>query len=149
MPLESPKLLTMMLAIAISMAMLVSRGQARFQPQVQAKVEAEAQVQFVLPDPLKCWGSIREAGVCANEVEDLILNGQIPSSVISPACCTALVDLGQNCWSNLFPFNPFFPAAVESYCAAVNGGSDLAPAPAENGAKMGSDSVDKSFSWGA
>ncbi|KAH7861129.1 hypothetical protein Vadar_021933 [Vaccinium darrowii] len=71
MPLASPKLLTMMLAIAISMALLVSPGRARVHLQEQAEAEAEAQaqvqVQFVLPNPLKCWGSIREASFATVE----------------------------------------------------------------------------------
>ncbi|KAE9455874.1 hypothetical protein C3L33_12225, partial [Rhododendron williamsianum] len=159
----------MMLVIAISMAMLVSPAQARVQAQAQTNVQA--QVQFALPDPLQCWASIKKAIGCSNEVEDLILSGEITSTTaISPICCTALVDLGQNCWSKLFPLNPFLPAAVGSYCAAANGGVDVAPGPAESGAEstaatnggvgivpepaesgaeMGSDSVVKFFFWGA
>ncbi|KAI8570608.1 hypothetical protein RHMOL_Rhmol01G0048800 [Rhododendron molle] len=149
MPSASPKLVTMMLVIAISMAMLVSPGQARVQP--QAQTEVQAQVQFALPDPLQCWDSIRKTRGCSNEVEDLILSGEIISTTaISPICCTVLADLGQNCWSKLFPLSPLLPAAVGSYCAAVNnGGVGIAPGPAESGAEMGSDSVVKFFFGGA
>ncbi|KAF7153038.1 hypothetical protein RHSIM_Rhsim01G0055100 [Rhododendron simsii] len=170
MPSASPKLVTTMLVIAISVAMLVSLGQARVQPQAQTDVQAP--VQFALPDPLRCWASIRKTRGCSNEVEDLILSGEIISATaISPICCTVLADLGQNCWSKLFPLNPLLPAALGSYCAAVNnGGVDIAPGPtesdaeltvvanggvdvapehAESGEEMGSDSVAKFFFWGA
>ncbi|XP_058215808.1 uncharacterized protein LOC131326913 [Rhododendron vialii] len=151
MPSASPKLVTMMLVIAISMAMLVSPGQARVQAQAQIDVQAQAQVQLGLPDPLQCWASIRKTRGCSNAVEDLILSGEIISTTaISPICCTVLADLGQNCWSKLFPLNPLLQAVVGSYCAAANnGGVDVAPGPVESGAEMGSNSMAKFFFGGA
>ncbi|KAB1208944.1 hypothetical protein CJ030_MR6G001697 [Morella rubra] len=42
------------------------------------------------------------------------------------ACCEAITKISDSCWTELFPFNPFFPSMLKNYCAS-SGGAEPSP----------------------
>ncbi|KAK8476740.1 hypothetical protein V6N11_046763 [Hibiscus sabdariffa] len=68
----------------------------------------------------QCWSSLTKVNGCGTEILESIAGGLMQTSVpISHGCCRAIVKIGHDCWSKMFPPNPFFPFAedmVWSYC---------------------------------
>ncbi|KAL4303708.1 hypothetical protein GQ457_10G003560 [Hibiscus cannabinus] len=60
----------------------------------------------------KCWSSLNKVSGCVEEIFESLAAG-LTGATISPACCRAIVKLGQHCWSMMFAYNPFFPIAEE------------------------------------
>ncbi|KAK8655233.1 hypothetical protein V6N13_107821 [Hibiscus sabdariffa] len=68
----------------------------------------------------QCWSSLNKVNGCGTEIlESLAGYLALQGTSISPACCRAMVKLGHDCWSKMFPYNSFFPIAEDilwSHC---------------------------------
>ncbi|KAJ4708997.1 ECA1 gametogenesis related family protein [Melia azedarach] len=72
--------------------------------------------QFV-PDLQKCWSSLTRIPSCLVEIYGSFSFGQIRK--IGLACCTAIYQISDSCWSNMFRYNTFFSAELlKKFCAA-------------------------------
>ncbi|MBA0853628.1 hypothetical protein Goshw_020016, partial [Gossypium schwendimanii] len=59
---------------------------------------------------------------CIMEIFNSLSGGQM-FTIISPACCNAIMKLNDVCWPKLFPFYPNFSLYLKNYC----GGTTEAP----------------------
>ncbi|KAG4133568.1 hypothetical protein ERO13_D08G101100v2 [Gossypium hirsutum] len=70
----------------------------------------------------KCWSSLSNVNGCIMEIFNSLSVGQM-FTIISPACCNAIMKLNDVCWPKLFPFYPNFSPYLKNYC----GGTTEAP----------------------
>ncbi|MBA0736622.1 hypothetical protein Gogos_010157 [Gossypium gossypioides] len=63
----------------------------------------------------KCWSSLSNVNGCVTEIINSFFGGQM-FTIISPACCNAIMKLNDDCWPILFPFYPYFPPYLKNYC---------------------------------
>ncbi|KAJ4708994.1 ECA1 gametogenesis related family protein [Melia azedarach] len=68
-------------------------------------------------DVQKCWSSLTSIPSCLTEIYGSFSFGQIGK--IGPACCTAIDQISDGCWSNMFRYNTFFsPELLKKFCAS-------------------------------
>ncbi|KAB1208948.1 hypothetical protein CJ030_MR6G001693 [Morella rubra] len=75
-------------------------------------------------DIQQCWSHLANARGCLSEIFGSIFRGRIGSFGL--ACCEAITKISDSCWTELFPFNPFFPSMLKNYCAS-SGGAEPSP----------------------
>nr|XP_009595110.1 uncharacterized protein LOC104091470 [Nicotiana tomentosiformis]XP_016451382.1 PREDICTED: uncharacterized protein LOC107776079 [Nicotiana tabacum] len=69
------------------------------------------------PDSItKCLTSVNDVPNCIEEIITSFLSIQL--HLLGPQCCKAALDIDDGCWPKIFPFNPFFPPAIKSFCSA-------------------------------
>ena len=79
-----------------------------------------------------CMASIRGTEGCVQAIMTSFLRAQIQQ--IGSACCRAFLNVSDNCWLKMFPYNPSFPPLVtspplvKSYCM-TQGQSMTPPLP--------------------
>nr|KJB78872.1 hypothetical protein B456_013G023500 [Gossypium raimondii] len=62
---------------------------------------------FQLGEAQNCWSSLTKIQGCMTAISDSFFYGQI--GAIGSACCRAITRISDDCWSKMFPFNPFSP----------------------------------------
>ncbi|OVA19192.1 Prolamin-like domain [Macleaya cordata] len=76
------------------------------------------------PDYMKCLSSLRSVEGCIEEVLGSLISFQF--RLPGRACCKAVTDISENCWSKLLPLNPFMNPLLRGYCANI---VQVAPGP--------------------
>ncbi|XP_041004143.1 uncharacterized protein LOC121249509 [Juglans microcarpa x Juglans regia] len=73
----------------------------------------------------QCWSSLANVPGCLVEILNSLFTGEI--GAYGAACCEAITRISDNCWTQLFPFNPFFPSLVIDSCAAGSSPTRIGP----------------------
>ena len=111
----------LVLLIVACMAMLVPMGLAQA-PQASLVVPLNGHLPEVSEkDIMQCWSSLTNIEGCMLEIYRSLFRGQI--GTIGFDCCHAITAINENCWPTMFPYNPFFPPFLKSYCAGSGGSS--------------------------
>ncbi|OVA19191.1 Prolamin-like domain [Macleaya cordata] len=76
------------------------------------------------PDYMKCLSSLRSVEGCIGEVIGSLISFQF--RLPGRACCKAVTEISENCWSKLLPLNPFMNPLLKGYCANI---VQVAPGP--------------------
>ncbi|KAH9653450.1 Egg cell-secreted-like protein [Citrus sinensis] len=69
------------------------------------------------PDVAKCLSTLESVHGCVQEVITAFLSLKV--NLIGNACCKAFNEVDTNCWPKVFPFDPFFPPLLQSYCTTI------------------------------
>ncbi|KAL9445110.1 hypothetical protein AB3S75_018163 [Citrus x aurantiifolia] len=69
------------------------------------------------PDAAKCLSTLESVHGCVQEVITAFLSLKV--NLIGNACCKAFNEVDTNCWPKVFPFDPFFPPLLQSYCTTI------------------------------
>ncbi|KAG2715314.1 hypothetical protein I3760_03G070600 [Carya illinoinensis] len=64
----------------------------------------------------QCWSSLTNVPGYLLEILNSLFTGKIDA--YGAACCEAITRISDNCWTQLFPFNPFYPSLVIDSFAA-------------------------------
>ncbi|XP_042974292.1 uncharacterized protein LOC122305825 [Carya illinoinensis] len=83
----------------------------------------------------QCWSSLANVPGCLLEVLNSLFTGEI--GAYGTACCEAITRISDNCWTQLFPFNPFFPSLVIDSCAADSSTPGIGPTMAAKHSSSG------------
>ena len=73
-----------------------------------------------------CWYAIIRVSGCVSAVQEALKQARI--DLIEAACCQAIINLEEKCWSLMFPFEPIYPEFLKS-CSSETLVSIVAPAP--------------------
>ncbi|KAF9619332.1 hypothetical protein IFM89_006519 [Coptis chinensis] len=71
----------------------------------------------LIPDVGTCIASLQKTEGCLNEVVTSFFSFQV--RLLGPACCRAINAIDNDCWPKVFPFNPYFPPLVKTYCTKL------------------------------
>ncbi|KAB2047097.1 hypothetical protein ES319_A13G022800v1 [Gossypium barbadense] len=128
----SRKSLLMFLNLAF-MAMFVTAGNVRQLLPPFPFAPTPGLAPFQLGAVQNCWSSLTNIQGCMTAISDSFFFGQI--GAIGSACCQAITHISDDCWSKMFPFNPFFPPFLRIFCSSptpharpiLNGISEVLP----------------------
>ncbi|GJS47920.1 prolamin-like domain-containing protein [Tanacetum coccineum] len=103
------------LLFAVCLVSLISQGLARTSSAIS-------------PRPSKtlvgCYDAMFDLGFCNGEIRRAAQSGRIGFG-IGPTCCKAANKITSECWSMLFPFNPFLSRVLQLNCGRLS----LTPPP--------------------
>ncbi|OVA19187.1 Prolamin-like domain [Macleaya cordata] len=92
------------------------------------ETETNKEPQFLAPwlglDYKKCLSSLQSVEGCIEEVFGSLISFQF--RLPGRACCKAVTEISDNCWSKLLPLNPFMNPLLKGYCANI---VQVAPGP--------------------
>ncbi|TYI99494.1 hypothetical protein E1A91_A13G022000v1 [Gossypium mustelinum] len=108
----SRKSLLMFLNLAF-MAMFVTAGNVRQLLPPFPFAPTPGLAPFQLGAVQNCWSSLTNIQGCMTAISDSFFFGQI--GAIGSACCQAITHISDDCWSKMFPFNPFSPLFSGSF----------------------------------
>ncbi|CAI9285731.1 unnamed protein product [Lactuca saligna] len=98
--------------LPICFAFLISHGLSQKSPFVSPRNSNFVDnKEFVL----ECWSSLFDLGWCYGDLVRAAERGKVDVG-IAPTCCKAARSMDSGCWSNVFPYNPFFPQVLQAYC---------------------------------
>ncbi|KAI3803049.1 hypothetical protein L1987_31197 [Smallanthus sonchifolius] len=94
---------------------LVSQGLAR--------LSSSRLSPSISPKPSKqllgCWSASFDVAKCSGELLRATQGGLLDLS-IWPDCCKASASMSSGCFSQVFPFDPFFPQILQLYCPGLS-----------------------------
>ncbi|KAF5742883.1 hypothetical protein HS088_TW09G00945 [Tripterygium wilfordii] len=81
--------------------------------------ELESELLKDVKEIKQCWSSITSIDGCVAEIFKSFTSGKIGE--FGSACCKAISGINDNCWSQIFPIDPFFPPLIKSKCGTNSG----------------------------
>ncbi|CAN8243719.1 unnamed protein product [Cochlearia groenlandica] len=69
-------------------------------------------------DLTKCWSLLFAVEGCVTEIYKSVYTGKFGN--IKYMCCNAFRGVGEKCWPQMFPLNPFFPRLLKDNCSRIN-----------------------------
>ncbi|VVB17846.1 unnamed protein product [Arabis nemorensis] len=112
MEIKSKAIASLILAIALCAAVLVTPGVAQPQPTIPSIFPPISPIV-----PIKCWSALFNVQGCVLEIYNSIFAGQFGN--IGATCCKTFSTIDANCWPQMFPLNPFFPRLLKDNCARI------------------------------
>ncbi|PIA33096.1 hypothetical protein AQUCO_04200096v1 [Aquilegia coerulea] len=105
---------TVLKVVCVTMLMIIPT-RAQLQPPSFGMIPPFNQ-ELADPNAGKRLASFQTTQGCTQEIITSFFRFQVRQ--LSPSRCKALIAIDNNCWPKLFPFNPFFPSLLKTYCSA-------------------------------